>query len=181
MYFNSLCFYIKRNNGAALRLRLPSQGSTSLYRCILSRGASHNPFKSMFYWEHLCMASIYHVYVCHIHSAGLFLFSCTLPGLPGLISAAAPGRFRLGLPAYPFCLGHRMFAFSRLRPAKVPQTGVDLINMAVPACPLACTVGTRTQRVKGLLLSLFYDVPFILWNNPLIALWQTTHNFVTKY
>jgi hypothetical protein len=77
------------------------------------------------------MTSIYQVYICHIHSAGLFLFGYMLPGLPGLISAAR--RFKLELSADPFCLGHRKATESRLRPAKIPHPGVDLINMAAPS------------------------------------------------
>jgi hypothetical protein len=76
-----------------------------------------------------------HDIACHISSAGLFLFSWPLPGIFGLPSA--PGRFRPGLSANPFDLGDRNLvrkaAHSRLGPAKVPQPGVDLINMAAPA------------------------------------------------
>jgi hypothetical protein len=76
------------------------------------------------------MTGVYLVYVCHINSAGLFLFFCTLPGLPGLITAA--GRFRLGLFADPFCLGHQKTTNSRLMPAKDPHPGVDIIYMVAP-------------------------------------------------
>ncbi len=67
-------------------------------------------------------------------SAGRFRvrFSCTpLSGLPGLTSA--PGRFRPGLSADPVGFGDREATNSRLGPAKVPQPGVDLIDMAAPA------------------------------------------------
>ena len=76
------------------------------------------------------MIGICQVYACHISSAGLFLFSWLLPGISGLSSA--PGRFRPGLIANPsrFGLGDRKATHSRLGPAKVPQPGVDLINMA---------------------------------------------------
>jgi hypothetical protein len=76
------------------------------------------------------MIGICQVYACHISSAGLFLFSSPLPGIFGLPSA--PGRFRLGLSANLFGLGDRKATHSRLGPAKVPQPGVDLINMAAP-------------------------------------------------
>ncbi len=68
------------------------------------------------------MIGICQVYACHISSAGL------LPGISGLPSA--PGRFRPGLSANPFGLGDRKATHSWLGPAKVPQPGVDLINMA---------------------------------------------------
>ena len=82
------------------------------------------------------MTGICQVYAWHISSvaagvaAGLFLFSTLLPGIFGLPSA--PGRFRLGNSANPFGLGDRLgqAPHSRLGPAKVPQLGVDLINMA---------------------------------------------------
>ena len=83
------------------------------------------------------MTGIYQVYAWHISSvaagvaAGLFPFSTPLPGIFGLPSA--PGRFRLGYSANPFGLGDRKATHSRLGPAKVPQPGVDLINMAAPA------------------------------------------------
>jgi hypothetical protein len=64
-------------------------------------------------------------------AAGLFLFSTQLPDIFGLPSA--PGRFKLGHSANPFGLGDRKATHSRLGPAKVPQPGVDLINMAAPA------------------------------------------------
>jgi hypothetical protein len=96
------------------------------------------------------MIGIYLVYVCHINSAGLFLFVCTLPGLSGLISAV--GRFRLGLFADPFCLGHQKSTNSTLLPAKDPHLGVDIINMVAPVCSLAYTVGT--PKFEGLLLSM---------------------------
>ena len=67
-----------------------------------------------------------------------YIFSWTLPhqlAASGHISGlpSAPGRFRLRLSANPFGLGDRKANHSRLGPAKVPQSGVDLINMAAPA------------------------------------------------
>ena len=82
------------------------------------------------------MTGICQVYAWHISSvaagvaAGLFPFCSPLPGILGLPSA--PGRFRPGLSANPFGLGDRKATHSRLGPAKVPQPGVDLINMAAP-------------------------------------------------
>jgi hypothetical protein len=65
------------------------------------------------------------------------IFSWTIPlqlaasGLFGLPSA--PGRFRPGVSANLIGLGDRKATHSRLGPAKVPQPGADLINMAAPA------------------------------------------------
>ncbi len=60
-----------------------------------------------------------------------YVFSWPLPGIFGLSSA--PGCFRPGISANPFGLGDCKANHSRLGPAKVPQPGVDLINMAVLA------------------------------------------------
>jgi hypothetical protein len=54
------------------------------------------------------------------------------------------GRFRPGLYANPSGLGDRKATHSRLGPAKVPQPGVDIINMAAPARSLASN-GARWQ------------------------------------
>jgi hypothetical protein len=78
-----------------------------------------------------------------------YLVNSTLPGLPGFCSA--PGRFRPGLSAYPFGFSDRKPADSRLGPAKVPQPGVDFVNVTAPARSLACSVSTAV--FKGLLLS----------------------------
>ncbi len=43
MFFNSLCFKSKE------AMKLPPQVRSSMYRCILRRGAPHDPFKGMFY------------------------------------------------------------------------------------------------------------------------------------
>ncbi len=64
----------------------------------------------------------------------LQLDSWPLPGIFGLPSA--PGRFSPGHFANPLGLGDRKATHSRLGPAKVPQPGVDLINMAAPASSL---------------------------------------------
>ncbi len=83
------------------------------------------------------------------------------PGPPGLITViSAPGRFRLWLYAYPFCLGHQKPTDFRLGSAKIPHPRVDLINMVAPAWsePLACTVGIF--KFEGLLLSR----PVLVWN-----------------
>ena len=84
------------------------------------------------------MTGICQVYAWHISAsvaaavaAGLFPFSSPLSVMSGL--PTAPGRFGFGLCANPFGLGYRKATHSRLGPGKVPQPGVDLINMAAPA------------------------------------------------
>jgi hypothetical protein len=52
---------------------------------------------------------------------------------PDVSLPSAQGRFRPGLSAKPFGLGDRKATHSRLGTAKVPQPGVDLMNMAAPA------------------------------------------------
>ena len=59
--------------------------------------------------------------------------------------------FRPGLSAHHFGFGDQKATNSRLGPAKVPQPGVDLIDMAAPARFLAWTIGT--PEFEGLLLS----------------------------
>ncbi len=141
--------YIKRNNETATTSQSQHVQMHSEAGSITRGGECHTILSKACFTEHLYMTGIYQVYVCRIHSAGLFLFSCTLLGLPGLISAA--GRFRLGLSADPSCLSHRKSINSRLRHVKDPHPGVDLTNMAALACSLACTVGT--PEFNGLLLS----------------------------
>ena len=106
------------------------------------------------------MTGIWLVYACHITSGGLFLpvLCLTLTGLPGLPSA--PGRFRPGIFVYLFGFGDRKSTNTGLGPVKVPQPGVDLINMAAPELlvPLAWAVGT--PEFKGLLLSR----SILVWN-----------------
>jgi hypothetical protein len=78
------------------------------------------------------MLGICQVYACHISLTGLFLFSWPLPGIFGLPSA--PGRFRPGLIANLFGLDDRNATHSMLGPSKVPQPGVDLINVSAARC-----------------------------------------------
>ncbi len=55
--------------------------------------------------------------------------------------------------------GHREAAHARLRPSKVPQPGVDLINMAAPPRGRASTIGTAALTSVQLLA----DV--LMWNS----------------
>jgi hypothetical protein len=55
--------------------------------------------------------------------------------------------------------GHREAAHVRLGPSKVPQPGVDLVNMAAPPLVRACTIGTAA--LKSVLLS----AAVLVWNS----------------
>ena len=82
--------------------------------------------------------------------------------LASLLSCpAALGSLRPGLPSVLFSFGHREVAHTRLGPSKVPQPGVDLVNMAAP--PLlggrACTI--VTAALKSVLLS----AAVLMWNS----------------
>ena len=68
-----------------------------------------------------------------------YLVSCTLPGLSGLPSAAAPGCFRPGQSAGHFCVYTRKLFNLTLGGWGLPKfhnqvlMTVDLINMAAPS------------------------------------------------
>jgi hypothetical protein len=59
----------------------------------------------------------------------------------------ALGSLRPGLPSEPALLsfGHREAAHARLGPSKVPQLGIDLVNMAAPPRDWASTTGIGTM------------------------------------
>ncbi len=91
------------------------------------------------------MTGIYQVYTCHISSAARFL----AVWVPAARRAESDLDARLILSF--FCDSDQKPCDSRLGPAKVPQPGVDLVNMAAPARSLARSVSTA--ECKGLLLS----------------------------
>jgi hypothetical protein len=106
-------------------------------------GGGHHTIPSKAYFtEQSHMTGIYQVYACHIFQ------------LDASESASAARRFR----ACWVSQARRnvtdldfLATNSRLGPAKVPQPGVDLIDMAAPEWFLACAVGT--PEFEGLLLS----------------------------
>jgi hypothetical protein len=55
--------------------------------------------------------------------------------------------------------GHREAAHMRLGQSKVPQPGIDLVNMAVPQLFRASTIGTAA--LKSILLS----AAVLMWNS----------------
>ncbi len=64
---------------------------------------------------------------------------------------SALGSLGPGLPSDLFSLGHREAADARLGPSKVPQPGVDLVNMAAPPRGRASTIGTAALKSVQLL------------------------------
>ncbi len=74
---------------------------------------------------------IYHVYSRYIpciYYAYTMRWSLASP----LSCPSALGSLRPGLPLKLLSFGHREVAHTRLGPSKLPQPGVDLVNMAAP-------------------------------------------------
>ncbi len=71
------------------------------------------------------------------------------------------GSLGLGLPSDLLSLGHslREAAHARLGPSKVPQPGVDLVNMAAPPLGRASTIGTAALKSIPLLAAV------LMWNS----------------
>ena len=72
--------------------------------------------------------TVYSWYIPCIYYAYSMRWSLASP----LSCPAALGSLRPGLPSELFSFGHREVAHTRLGPSKVPQSGVDLVNMAAP-------------------------------------------------
>ena len=72
---------------------------------------------------------------------------------------SAFGSLKQGLPSELVSFGHREAAHARLGPSKVPQPGVDLVNMAAPPRVRASTIGTAA--LKSVLLS----AAVLVWNS----------------
>ena len=69
------------------------------------------------------------------------------------------GSIRLGLPSELLSFGHREAAHARLGPSKVPQPGVDLVNMAAPPRGRASTIGTAALKSVPLTAAV------LMWNS----------------
>ena len=69
------------------------------------------------------------------------------------------GSLRPGLPSELLSFGLREAAHARLGPSKVPQPGIDLVNMAAPPLGWASTIGTAA--LKSVLLS----AAVLMWNS----------------
>ncbi len=124
-------------------LKLPPPLRSSINRRLSRLVECWSPSKSMIY-----STVLYHRYIPGIHLS--YSFSSTLAGLPGLPSAQ--GCFGPGFSADYFCFSDWKPANSRLRPAKVPQPGVDFINMASPAWSWA-RLTVSTSKFEGLFLA----------------------------
>ena len=72
---------------------------------------------------------------------------------------SALGSLRPRLPSELVSFGHRKAANARLGPSKVPQPGVDLVNMAAPPRGRASTI--RIAALKSVLLS----AAVLMWNS----------------
>ncbi len=84
---------------------------------------------------------IFMVYSC-IYYAYTMRWSLVSP----LSCPSALGSLRPGLPSKLLSFGHKEAAHTRLGPSKVPQPGVDLVNMAAPPLDWASTTGIDTQK-----------------------------------
>ena len=101
---------------------------------------------------------IYQVYTRYI--PGIYYAYTMWKSLPSLLSCpSALGSLRPGLPPDLLSFGHREAAHARLGPSKVPQPGVDLVNMAAPPRGRASTIGTAV--LKSVLLS----AAVLMWNS----------------
>ncbi len=95
---------------------------------------------------------IYDVYTPCIYYAYTMRWSLASP----LSCTSALGSLRPGLQSELLSFGHREAAHARLGPSKVPQPGVDLVNMAAR---WARTIGTAA--LKSVLLS----AAVLMWNS----------------
>jgi hypothetical protein len=123
--------------------------SDSAYTHAFLGGGHHAIPPNACFNEHWYMKGIWMLYERHISSGGLLLVGSTLPGLPGLPSAL--GRFGPGTSVNLFGFDHRKSTNTRLGPAKVPQPGVDLIQMAAPERHLlapSALPGSRHQHTR---------------------------------
>jgi hypothetical protein len=71
---------------------------------------------------------VYSRYIPCIYYAYTMRWSLASP----LSCPSALGSLRQGLPSELLSFGHREVAHARLGPSKVPQPGVDLVNMGAP-------------------------------------------------
>ena len=106
--------------------------------------------KVMFYYKTAYtryIPAIYYAYTMRKSRASLL--SC-----PSVL-----GSLRPGLPSDLLSFGHREAAHARLGPSKVPQPGVDLVNMAAPPRVRASTIGTAALKSVPL------PAAVLVWNS----------------
>ncbi len=85
---------------------------------------------------------VYTMYIPCIYYAYAMRRSLASP----LSCPSALGSLRPGLPSELLSFGHREAAHARLGPSKVPQPGVDLVNMAALLRGRASTIGTAALK-----------------------------------
>ena len=99
--------------------------------------------------------TVYTGYIHGIYFAYTMRKSCSSL----LCCPSALGSLRPGLPSDLLSFGHREAAHARLGPSKVPQPGVDLVNMAAPPRVRASTIGTAALKSVPL------PAAVLVWNS----------------
>ena len=109
-------------------------------------------------WHDLLSERIYKVYTRYI---SCIYFAYTMRrSLPSFLSCPSVlGSLRPRLPSDLLSFGHREAAHARLGPSKVPQPGVDLVNMAAPPRGRASTIGTAALKSVPL------SAAVLMWNS----------------
>jgi hypothetical protein len=102
---------------------------------------------------------IYQVYSRYIPSIYYAAYTMRRSLASPLSCPSALGSLRPRLSSELVSFGHRKAAHARLGPSKVPQPGVDLLNMAAPPRGRASTI--RTAALKSVLLS----AAVLMWNS----------------
>jgi hypothetical protein len=96
------------------------------------------------------------------HLKGIIYCQTGYASLVARLVAHPLGSLRPRLPSELLSFGHRETAHARLGPSKVPQPGVDLVNMAAPPQGWACTIGTAELKAsfRRLYLCAIVEVAF---------------------
>ncbi len=97
---------------------------------------------------------VYTRYMTSIYYSYTMLRSLASP----LSCPSALGSLRQRLPWELLSFGHREASHARLGPSKVPQPGVDLVNMAAPPRGRASTIGTAALKSVPLTAAI------LMWN-----------------
>jgi hypothetical protein len=95
---------------------------------------------------------VYSLYIPCIYHAYTMRRSLAIP-------LSCPSALGSGTSVGASQFGHREAARARLGPSKVPQPGIDLVNMAAPPGGWASTIGTAA--LKSVLLS----AAVLMWNS----------------
>ncbi len=100
------------------------------------------------------IARIYHGYTIYIPDIYHAKVTCEQLSCPSALGSLGPG-----LPSDLLSFGHREATHARLGPSKVPQPGVDLVNMAAPRRGRASTIGTAALKSVPL------SADVLMWNS----------------